>query len=637
MSEERILLNSYQGIKNYVSSDELRDIMIETLDTFVKHLTTVCGPFARYSMVLELDPSGHRAYGSDKDARLFTKDGRITLERVECVSPIEQYLKSIIVYIGKRIDSACHDGTTTSMILACLVLKYVLEKQKELEKKEDHTLLRKTTLEIEQSFTRVFNAIACYMEDQFKITVEDIEHTLQVDNKTATKILTYIQAQTSSGGDYELSKAISTFYDTMPKCTWTNAIQRRLSAYETHDYRIKAETNDYEVELESIFLTHNLLNYDNKQYYRMENIDVLVLSTPLMDNNITTMELYKFLEDRTDPLFLFVQQQGISQSVIGDLIAISNKKNFHLGIATYKTPSQYTTTPIVWSVVSVCGKANVPPYDEVRNIEGCIIHGATVFCNNKSTRFSNITPNDDRVEDKTIHPGEYYPEDYPHYTELKEKISLMLKRTKESHNKNEDDIESLERALATLPVRYPTIMRIGGYSHEANAMIPVLEDAAGASMSVVEHGCYLNNIYRLYLAVIGCRFHETEDKDIADAIQSAIEDTILCTFGPMAKHFKGGIRDKFFNDLHELHNKFTYLDISKNDGTGYGDILRYGHYLKENDFTGEYYDLRSTPPMQPAIFIRELFDRIKELVVRVSLTSSLIVPGAAWMSKTDTE
>ena len=30
-------------------------------------------------------------------------------------------------------------------------------------------------------------------------------------------------------------------------------------------------------------------------------------------------------------------------------------------------------------------------------------------------------------------------------------------------------------------------------------------------------------------------------------------------------------------------------------------------------------------------------DRIKELVVRVSLTSSLIVPGAAWMSKTDTE
>ena len=100
--------------------------MTETLDKFIEQLTHVCGPFARNALIINSDPTEGSAIGSEFDMRVFLRDGKHILKNTECISPIQQYLKTAILYVGSRVDSICKDGTTTSMLFACHLLKYLL-------------------------------------------------------------------------------------------------------------------------------------------------------------------------------------------------------------------------------------------------------------------------------------------------------------------------------------------------------------------------------------------------------------------------------------------------------------------------------------------------------------------------------
>lgn len=634
----RTILNKYQGVTNIATKEDFYKVTTQVLDAFIAQLVNVCGPYARYAMLLYLHTTdgAMSASGSALDSRTFLKDGRYILQNSEYIAPIEQYLKSMILYIGTRIDSICHDGTTTSMIFACLLLKKILIKQEELECSGDITFSMETTVHLEKTYKKLFDSIKSVMHDKYCVTIDKfIEHGCT--KQQAATIFSYIQAQTSSGGDYEIAKAISTFFGTMPECAWDDAIQSRIPASENRDTRIVAITSEWEVELNTQFMTFNYNNYDNKQYYKQDSIDLLVMP-PLPDSSFETETLYQFLAERKEPILLLIPAFGLGNSVLDTILEYGHTNNTEIALSVYQYPTN-TKSPIMWNIDTINAKANKPKFDDItKRIEDCIVPNVSVLIDRQSTKINNITPVDNRVTDANIHPGIEYPDDYEWYTKYKTLVQKYLNKFTESHTKDESELQNLKRALSMLSVRHPTIIKLGGLSHEMQALIPVIEDAAGASMSSVKHGFYLNGIFKLYNSIITITPENAVEKHILDVLAEAAFETSLCIYGPSLQHMPDIFIDQIKQDLSKLTTATEYIDITIHDNNEslYGpnklqNIFSYADYLMEHDNDGS--GFKETPPMQPSIFIDELFDRVRELIIKLTITNTIIVPGSAWLNK----
>ncbi|MDE5759007.1 MAG: hypothetical protein K2H85_10420, partial [Allobaculum sp.] len=128
---ERIILNPSTSSQNVVNRKELEKMTKLTMRQLTKQLLDVSGPYSRNDFILQDVNALYSGTNTDivngrKAAKQeFTRDGIKTLKAVDYASPIQRYLKEeVLTWVGERIDTMCHDGTTTSMLFTASFLMY---------------------------------------------------------------------------------------------------------------------------------------------------------------------------------------------------------------------------------------------------------------------------------------------------------------------------------------------------------------------------------------------------------------------------------------------------------------------------------------------------------------------------------
>lgn len=639
----RVCLNAHHDVTNVVNNHDLRKVIVPTLELFISQLKRVCGPYSRNALIIKADENLGTAMGSEMDMRMFLRDGRHIIRSTDFVSPIQQYLKSIVLYIGSRVDAICKDGTTTSMLFTCFLIKHLVEIQKDLSEF--------TLLEIDQAFDSVVNLINEHVDSQ-KIDIPFMMEKFECTENEAASTIAFLQAYTASGCNLEIASAIAQFFRKMPKAIWGDRIDHTISRVEKTGYVCKADECDAEYEMTTIMLTTQYRNTDMRRVIEFENADMLIMPQGIHDSSLSTDDLIQYLETRLEveqnktPLLICSPGgEHCSPKIIGFINEKAKAYGVSIPVVAYNVKTKGTTP---WIALTICGKANVPTYQEITPIGDSVIKGVKFRIDAVSTQLNNLTPKDDRMEeDSLIHPGVLYPEDYPHHKNALYTVDGYLSVAKTSHKIEQEEINEMEAAHADLSVRKRMMLRLGGYYHDQLALQPVMEDAAGSAMAAVRDGLITNGTNRLWktLQLIHDEHVRTGSADsaltpVVEAILSAACEVCHCLTGPIE-----------MDDLNRSSWVSSHLDQVSVNPTDYIDVvdLMRGEILSVDEFKvrnldedlehlvkGNYgvvlsrWKTEGYPPIQTLGMIKELTARLKEVALRVGLTDMIVVPGAAW-------
>jgi hypothetical protein len=645
MSQERINLRAHHDVTNLAKTAELDKVMTETLYMFIDQLKLICGPFSRNALVLQQEhgiPSNQLSTANDN--RYFMRDGAHIISATECVSPVQQYLKSLIHYVGTRVDKSCKDGTTTSMIATCSAIIQAIALKK---------ALRSTPLfKIEKATAEVCDELAERMKKHV-ITVEDVMSSTGCSHKQALGALTFIHVYTATGGDVDVATAVSEYFSTLPAAVWGESIPWRSSTVETNEFRCKPVRLEYELEIDAMNITIQHNNHDYRKFYKSDNADVLVMYQGLNDASIATEDLFQYITSRVDsgnltPLIIMVPalDNHYSSGCIERLNAISEQYKTQILVVTYSVLNNRFNSP--WAALAITGKANVPLYDEKEDIEKCVIKGVEVLISYKYIKFNNLVPKDDRVPDEDLtHPGILYPDDYPHFTDTYNRILRERELVKDAHREVVEEREEVEKAFANLSAKRGMALYLGGRTHDQKALLAVIEDAAGSAQAVATSGVITNAISRV---VRECRIARTDPStkhkselhlliwELLERTFAMVEGTLVGTMSVQEHHDEW----KTYNELMDsaYSDKFTYVDLVNlmNQGSmelrssvgAFSGIIDPRKEIREQVLSE--WETQGYPPTQAARMTSELLGRISEVAMRAGMVEMFIVPGGAWVS-----
>lgn len=657
---DRFLLNAHYDVTNVVKGSDFSKVCIDTLDIFIEQLTRICGPYSRQALILRTDTVDGMMMSTSMDTRLFMRDGAHILAATECVSPVQQYLKSIIHYIGRRIDSVCKDGTTTSMLFACQFIRELILRKEMLESF--------TLIEIEEELSKLFSLIGEKF-DRHILTADAIAQEFACSKQKAAAALTFMQAYTATGGDLEISTSIAEFFRRTPQEVWKDSISHTTAAIEQRDFRCKVEESDAEFVLKTILLTNQHRNYEMGRYIKYDSADVLILSTDISDESLLTDELLQYIKEKLEPenpelqnkepLVLLVPNVSkcISDTIVELLNAKSKQHSVPIVILGYSLRNNRFNMP--WTALSVCGKANVPLYDEATPIKESVIHGVSVFVTNQETRLDNISPLGDDA-DSVIHPGMLDPEKYPHHKRAYDLISRDLENATLARNEIPEELEDLRSAMSELTVRKKLVLRLGGLCHEQHELLAIIEDAAGSALVAATTGVVTNALSRFLRAVFECRTSCENSflrKTLLKIIEEAATRTIYTLCGPNKKcdvtalipatvvKMFGASKISIHDDPFEFLDLRAAVNLKRSHGLDCdapADVETWrecvGNIRNDIDdlLSGKYVEVANRwrvngyPPVQTAKMTGELCDRLREVGLRVGLLDMFIVPGGAW-------
>ena len=636
---QRICLNAHYDVTNVVRNEDLQKVIEPTLDLFIAQLKRICGPFARNALIIRADESLGTAIGSEMDMRMFLRDGRHIIRSTDFVSPIQQYLKSIVLYIGSRVDSVCKDGTTTSMLYTCYLIKELVAAQK------DFSL--STLLDIEYMFDRIINVITEHIVNQ-KIDVEFLKNEFGCTENEAAGAIAFLQAYTASGCNVEIATAISQFFRRMPKEIWGDRIDHTISRVEKTGYVCKADTCDAEYEMTTIMLTTQYRNADMRRVIQYESADVLFMPQGIHDASLSTDELLDYLkkrlevdENKTPLLICSPGGEHCSPKIVAFINEKAKAYDVNIPVVAYNVKTKGTTP---WIALTVCGKANVPVYQEITPLEESVIKNVSIRIDATTTQLNNLTPNDDRLDEESlIHPGMIYPEDYTYHKYAVETVDGHLHTMKTSHRRDEEELHELEAAHADLSVRKRMLLRLGGYYHDQLALQPVIEDASGSAMAAVRDGLITNGMNRLYRSTQEqlAEYKYSEEGKLLQAMTRAAKQVCESLLGPATIEPDEDDRLSWINShMDKVINPTSYIDIVRlvhvrvpeERSLKIQDLHDDLEHLVKGNYAAvlSRWQTKGYPPIQTLGMIKELLARLKEVALRVGLTDMIVVPGAAW-------
>jgi hypothetical protein len=296
MSNDLRLLNRNIGASNIVDENKINDIMCETLKDLGNLLEDHCGPFGKFAM-LPPDISNPLA------EPVFTKDGINIVNSVNYLNPIQSITKDMLSYIGKKIDNAAGDGTTSSMLLSTHLLLHF----KEYIKDNSDVYYKK--------FIKAYNNFTT------KVIKELDNYSLSIDltDKDFVYKTSYKQAMTSSHGDKELSELVAELMSNLPKHAWNTLIFEK-ERKETVD-RFKLKIDDSSYSLESYILSNQMLNSDVGTEFIAKDVDLIVTSSELHTNGIEFLNLLQTIKSRTkdDKDLVIITGVGKDSKVVTEL------------------------------------------------------------------------------------------------------------------------------------------------------------------------------------------------------------------------------------------------------------------------------------------------------------------------------
>ena len=594
---------------NTLSGTAFYTHIIETCQQIYNLLSDHCGPYATDAMIIA-DTDGRNL--KDPHYAIFTKDGINIVRSIQFASPIQRNIQSLVTYIGTRVDSLSHDGTTTSMMFFnSLVTAYF---------KRILAILENNQLPNYRTFRHEISVIMKLLKEGFEnsvITVEDLAKDMGWTSLEALRFVAFHQAMLSSKKDLEMANAIVEVVEALPKelYGWFTTSQSKIET----DQRFTVVRDDFDFVMPA---NCNLddMNYNMNTEYFSETCDLIVSEDDLTKGNpalkIIEELISSAITDGRDKDLVLVTKS--LDSIMTGVIAQYNRSHHHkIIVINFSSHSSYSSKVTLLSAVQAV--AGVYPMREhvIDPNLPFIIHNAKVHYKYHRLFMSNLYQKDGSA----YHPFFTNRDAFLPYTLMVDDIKTVLAEhssgrkvveTAADEAKFIDFVEIYRRMISSRVLN----LQISGMRHDTLADRDVVQDAFGAVLSSLERGFVFDGYLKLYLL---CNYEKLRHpKPATYMVLSTIYDILKAVHKRDAQG--NDLQSKFFENMNQL------TDIYDRDG----NECKYDYYPIDGETLtlSEIYTLEGeTPVIQPADSYRELFRRVEDLLPKLIGANRAIIPN----------
>lgn len=667
---DRVSITDGNGATNSVNDIEyytyIRDTCVQIYNILVAH----CGPLATDALIITNNPNNMK----DRHYAIFTKDGINIVKSIEFTSPIQQHIQSLIVYIGERVDSLSHDGTTTSMMLFTKLVQLYFDeiiKDAQAETVTDRRAMR-------SDLQTCLKELLGYLNEDV-ITIDRFAEDFNVSKMEALSFIARHQAMLSSKGDTELSDAIVEVVQSLPVELYGvyTVSQSKVEA----DQRFNVLRDDFNFSLPVQFNLSDMNVNMGTEYYN-EHCDIIVSEDDLKPGNMALEIVVQFIKEfraeafplqleledidldtgritvRDDnkelpaipagtPLQLAVSgnplkdglwiYNGPDQPVTrpskkNDLVLITkslhsvlheeiekiNRKSVNkIVVFTMTTPNPYSSKCTVLSaLLNVAGVYHLSEHLEDPS-KKYLIKDAKVHLKHRRLYVSNLYKKDG----SQYHPYYNDPTLFEPYTQMVQEIKTAIGEyssgrvrieTAMDHARYQDYVEIFRRMICAEVKQ----LQICGMTHDVLADADVLKDSFGAVLASLENGFVLDGYLKLNSYIQRHKFEGKYHWLMAQALKDVLSSPHRISEPDKLQNvIELAVKHEDPYHFFPVGGNFTVLNKST---------------IRLNGESSEVVDHHHRPVMlvmQPVDTYRELFRRLTDLLPKIINTVRAIIPG----------
>ncbi len=512
-------------IANLIDGPDYYSAVATAASEIANRLRFHCGPYASHAVIPS--PMG----SANKVIDQYTKDGITIVNAWRTESVTAEYLKRLTAYIGSRVDSACHDGTTTSMMLFVLIINHLFLLIKE------NPELRDQLPELSKSLHATLGLLDTEISSH-SVTVQDLLVQIQAVRPDTTlsdvkKAVAYQQALVASKGDIELARIISDVLITVPVELYGQYIIRS-NEFETKD-RFEMETQEYHISLLSNLLIQGQNNHALGTELVLEECDLLITYSPMIQG-VPALDavLALFSLDHENREFYGMEpgEQYITKPLVflvpsasdGRLFEAINFHNLHYPDAMIY-PIMYIVAPLMQQMYAtgLCAMSMVPELTTAFNTEGilkCIIRGAKITHRKSTLLLYNLYQKTDGI----YHPAYEDPTLSSFYTQTLSAVQTVIENTTKKHIATiaDKDLNEAITLYRTMTCQTICDVKLGGTTHDMIANRSVVEDAIGSAVSSLSDGMVFGGHLVMFRLLDRLFKHPHTPSDVEGAVTSSI-------------------------------------------------------------------------------------------------------------------
>lgn len=407
----------------------------------------------------------------------FTRDGINILSAVEYANPIDQHLLSTLQYIGRGMEKAAGDGTTSSMIV---MTKFV-------------ELLRDNKSESLNPISyREFNDLYNVLETEIINELDAIAIKPDTNDKELLSIVSFNQAMTSSHGNVELSNIVSDLVTSLPIKALDSLTYRR--EYVETDDIYKVEINDADFYTECGPMDQRMYNTTIGSGIEFDSATIMVPDDNLIEGSESMVKILTRIGEMTKengPLVLLIPPVSNNVGrILQEAYTNARKEGLELVILYMHINEANRCTPLN-AIFAMRG------LDNMAAPQGCmLIENVRVKYEHDMIHLYGIV----EYGDDKIHPGITDP------SSAISKFLFVLDDTIEmyrvSHNVNSKHSVMRLNEIRNM-VEFSGVGRIviGGPLYESSAAQDIIEDVLVAARESVVSGCVLGGYRSLHKAL----------------------------------------------------------------------------------------------------------------------------------------
>lgn len=602
------------------------------VDKMIALLKRHSGPRSKYALIA--DPF------KPMTEQNFTKDGFTIMKNYHVADVAGRFVHNIVTYIGNKVALEVGDGTTTSMLIALLLLKAKMAPYGTIDDPAQmvdpihpflNSLLETSTMaQLQVALDKLF---ILYKEEleKVKVTVNEVHEMLLAEHNAtlgvvsiipqptiedAIEAVAYHQTYTSSHGDEFISQTVADLFRKLPPESYDSVAFMR-SGVERDDLLTIIESN-HQFNCTSDVLETNCLTEDDGSKFRARctvHLSYLPIghgttAFPTIMNNIR----YAFEHDHNYAVITTGTDTTARMDILSVLNALRDEyKNIHGTIenmpkvGVFFIPMTHPQLNDV-SVIAALADTQAIPGDLVTLFDVDVEFESGVA----ELRLGNLYPRQENAITNIRHM--YKNGNHPIFNGLYESIEkrIGVLRAAATENSFSTEIINLLRLRNLLLLEKRTNIMIGGGLFDNAAMVNILEDCVNASRRSLKEGFIGGGLLSSYYI-----FDKIQDdlmmKDQLSTIEGKARDFAIIFSKIMKNLIEFNITDPVVSDSNwiESFGGAVSYDVISSTGTA----LR----------SPEAWRTKNIPLIiQPANSDITMLTRIKEAILRLLYTSDFI-------------
>lgn len=625
-----------ETFSNELTGTEFTSAVDNATARIIRVLEKHCGPYATNAII----PAQFADSKTTVDR--FTKDGITIASSLSVENMAERFTVRQVCYVGSKVDAACHDGTTTSM----LFMAHLLKRTNALLQTRQYSRLH---------IAQAVRAMCAHMRTFIKnvtFTVDDLAKVLidaGMDESAAFRAPLYCTALISSKGDAELAKTAARVATAIPPEL------RGMALFEKdrieNDDRFRVDTPDYQFRLPSVWWDPKYNNKSLGGSLDMASVDIYATPNTLGGDSIEAKTLMSIIGSRAHAREDYGNQVSLEEGTTRPLVIIAAGFDHLVDTICDEFTTNHPDRPIIKMQISALNNTTGMWIHSLKAMAGVdrvedVIHSnmwSAIIRDVKISGMAGDALDISNLYEKTtqrFHPFYYDMDAHPYYKEMYTGLKELMESTKNAHSVTA--ITAARSNTARLILRMMisqdlTTMRIGGKTTDNVEATHVVEDVLGSLQAVLSDGFVTSGYFKMLQAPK--QFNPDDDTPAFDAIMDIFHKAI---YSVLTASLHDSSVDLDSSDVMDLvrswgirSGNIVYDPMTQVVATPYKATRHSVEKISNSNLMDDANIAALKDPehmgtllLQPAVGFLEQIDRIEEILPRFVMSNCMIDIGA---------